>query len=235
MGCAQPFWEDFMMGGWIVMILLAALTFAGLLYFASNRKQLWTAIAATIVLALAGYTVQGKPSLADAPAQTAKKGSREFEALIAMRADMDYKFANSKQWLTMSDSFARSGNFRLSVALLQSGLRKNPNNGDLWAGLGLIMMLAGDGNMSPAASYAFAKTRALSPEHPAPDYFDGLNALFSGDVGKTLKLWESLLERAPKNAKWRPKLESQLSGLKALLSKDGRTDTMPNQNTEIQR
>jgi cytochrome c-type biogenesis protein CcmH len=235
MGCAQPFWEGFMMGGWIVMILLAALTFAGLLYFASNRKQLWTAIAATIVLALAGYTVQGKPSLADAPAQTAKKGNRSFEALIAMRGDMDYKFAKSKQWLTMSDSFARNGNFRMSAALLQSGLRKNPNNGDLWAGLGLNMMLAGDGNMSPAASYAFAKTRALSPEHPAPDYFEGLHALFNGDVNKTMNLWESLLERAPKNAKWRPKLESQIDGVRRILAQATSASDGKIQNTEKQR
>jgi cytochrome c-type biogenesis protein CcmH len=235
MGCAQPFWEGFMMGGWIAMILLAALTFAGLLYFARNRRKVWTAIAATVVLALAGYTVQGKPSLAVAPAQTANKGNREFEALIAMRGDMDYKFAKSKQWLTMSDSFARNGNFRLSVALLQSGLRKSPNSADLWAALGLDMMLAGDGNLSPAANYAFAKTRALSSDHPAPDYFEGLHALFNGDVNKTMTLWESLLERAPKNAKWRPKLESQIAGIKRILAQANAANDGKIQNTEKQR
>jgi cytochrome c-type biogenesis protein CcmH len=235
MGCAQPFREDFVMGGWFVMIGLAALTFAGLLYFASNRKQLWTAIAATMALALAGYAVQGKPYQTTAPSQMAKKGNSEFEALIAIRADMDYKFANSKQWLTMSDGFARNGNFRLSVALLQSGLRKNPNNADLWAGLGLNMMLAGDGNLSPAANFAFAKTRILSPQHPAPDYFEGLHALFNGDVSTTLKLWRSLLERAPKNAKWRPKLESQLTRLNSMLAQTETAIVSENQNTEKQR
>jgi cytochrome c-type biogenesis protein CcmH len=207
-----------MMGGWFAIVMLTALVFAALLFFSPERRKVWSAIAATLMLALAGYAIQGRPSLESAPAQSQKKDDAAFEALIAMRADMDQQFSGSKQWLVMSDSFARDGNFSMSAAFLQSAIKKNPRNGDLWAGLGLVLMLSGDGNMSPAANFAFAKTRALSPNHPAPDYYEGLATLFNGDPVKTLKLWESLVERGPKTAKWRPKLESQLAGLKTLLS-----------------
>jgi cytochrome c-type biogenesis protein CcmH len=206
------------MMGWLVMIIFALLIFAMLLFFSRQRKQAWSAIAATLMLALAGYALQGRAALPSAPAQVQKRDNAAFDTLIAMRADMDQQFSRSKQWLTMSDSLARDGKFSMSAAFLQSAIRKNPRNGDLWAGLGLVMMLSGEGNMSPAAEYAFAKTRALSPRHPAPDYYEGLVALFNGDVGKTVKLWESLLKNAPPKAKWRPKLESQLVGLRTLVA-----------------
>ncbi len=205
------------MDGWFVAIALAALVFAALLFFARQRKQVWTVLAAVLVLALAGYAFQGRPSLPNAPAPIQKKGNKAFEDLITLRADMDRRFSSSKQWLMLSDSYARDGNFKMSAAFLQSALLKKPNDGDLWAALGLVLMLAGDGTISPPSEYAFQKARALSPRHPAPDYFRGLNALFNGDAAKAVTLWEALIKDAPKTAKWRPKLESQLLGLKSML------------------
>lgn len=221
------------MAGWLVVAALTAFVFAGLLFFSRDRGLVWSAIAATLMLALAGYAIQGRPSLNSAPARLQEKDDAAFEGLIAMRADMDQQFSSSKQWLVMADSFARDGNFSMSAAFLQSAIKKNPRNGDLWAGLGLVMMLSGDGNLSPAANYAFAKTRALSPNHPAPDYYEGLAVLFNGDPRKTVTLWELLLERGPKSAKWRPKLESQLAGLKTLLS--SRENASGNAAQDIQK
>jgi cytochrome c-type biogenesis protein CcmH len=221
-----------MMGGWVIMIGLSVVVFAALLFFAGDRKRVWSGVAAAITLATAGYAIQGRPSLPTASAKVEKKGNQTAEAFIAMRADMDQQYAGSKKWLVLADSFARNGNFRLSSALIKSGLKKNPKSADLWAAYGLVLMLAGDGNASQASEFAFAKARALSPKHPAPDYFKGLNALFNGKADKTLKLWSDLLQQAPKNAKWRPKLESQLAGLLAMLSRTQQAEHTAGQSAD---
>jgi cytochrome c-type biogenesis protein CcmH len=64
----------------------------------------------------------------------------------------------------------------------------------------------------------------LNPYSPSPDYFEGLAALFDGRIVEALKLWQGLLDTAPKEARWKPRLESQLSGVMQMaeqLSKSG--------------
>jgi cytochrome c-type biogenesis protein CcmH len=221
-----------MMGGWIVMAGLALACGVALIFFAKDRRTSWSAVVATLVLAMAGYAMQGQPSMASAAAKPQEQNDRAIEALIAMRADMDYQFTGSKQWLLLSDSFARQGKYGMAAAFLQSALRKSPRNADLWAGLGLVLMLAGEGELSPPARLAFANTRKLAPNHPAPDYFEGLNQLLVGDPKKTLALWKTLAERAPKSAKWKPKLESQVNGLATMIEQSARAFEDSEQNNE---
>lgn len=220
------------MGGWIIMIGLAVACCVALIFFAKDRKTIWSAVVATLVLALAGYAMQGQPSLPTAAAKQPEQNDRAVEALIAMRADMDYQFAGSKQWLSLSDGFARQGKYGMAAAFLRSALRKSPQNGDLWAGLGLVLMLAGEGELSPPARLAYANTRKFAPNHPAPDYFEGLNHLFKGDAQKTLALWKPLSERAPKSAKWKPKLESQVEGLANMIEQSADAAESSTQNAE---
>jgi cytochrome c-type biogenesis protein CcmH len=104
----------------------------------------------------------------------------------------------------------------MAAAILQSGIKKNPESADLWAALGVVLMLAGEGQITPPAKMAFVKARALSPKHPVPGYFEGLEVLFKGDLKKAISLWESVMANTPEKAKWRPRLESQLRGLKTL-------------------
>ena len=207
-----------MMGGWIVMLLLSALVFGLLCWFAPERRRLWTVVAATITLALAGYAVQGSPELSSAPAHRAEQQREAIDSLLTMRADMDQRFSSSRQWLILSDSFARSGKYGLAAASIQSGLRKNPRDGDLWAALGVLLMVAGDGEYSAPAKLAFAKARNFSPRHPAPDYFEGLSFLFKGDAPATLEKWNAILAAAPKQAKWKPQVESQILGLQKIIA-----------------
>ncbi len=223
------------MGGWLIMIVLAAATFGGLMLFAHERVKMWTALAAAIMLALTGYAIQGRPSLPSAPAQPIAEKGEAVEALLSIRADMDYQYSASKQWLTLSDGFARNGNYRLAAALLQSGLKKEPRNADLWSALGLVLMLAGDGEISPPAQFAFDKARQFRPQHPAPDYFAGLAALFKQDPAATVALWKPILADAPAKAKWRPRLESQLAGLERMIAQSQPLPQTNSQPAEIKQ
>ena len=203
--------------GWLPVLAMAAMVVGGVLLFVPGRKQLWPAIAAAAVLGLAGYAWQGSPDQAASPAQPITAKLKAADALLQMRADMDTGYGIGKQWLITADSYARSGKYDYSAAFIQSGLREHPRNGDLWAGLGVVLLLAGDGQMSPPAKMAFANARKFGPRNPAPDYFDGLVELFEGRPAKTVEIWQRLVDNAPDKAIWRPKLESQLGGLKTIL------------------
>ena len=203
--------------GWLPVLVIAAAVLAGVLFFVPGRKQLWPAIAAAVVLGLAGYAWQGSPEQEASPAQPITAKLKAADALLQMRADMDTGYGIGKQWLITADSYARSGKYDYSAAFIQAGLRQHPKNGDLWAGLGVVLLLAGDGQMSPPAKMAFANARKFGPRNPAPDYFDGLVELFEGRPAKTVEIWQRLVDDAPDKAIWRPKLESQLGGLKTML------------------
>ena len=205
------------MTGWLPVLAIAALLIGGVLLFVEGRKQLWPAIAAAVVLGLAGYAWQGSPEQVASPARPITAKLKAADSLLQMRADMDTGYGIGKQWLITADSYARSGKYDYSAAFIQSGLRQYPKNGDLWAGLGVVLLLAGDGQMSPPAKMAFANARKFGPRNPAPDYFEGLVELFEGRPAKTVEIWQRLVDNAPDKAIWRPKLESQLGGLKTML------------------
>jgi cytochrome c-type biogenesis protein CcmH len=210
--------------GWLPVLVIAAMVIGGVLLFVPGRKQLWPAIAAAVVLGLAGYAWQGSPEQAAAPAQPITAKLKAADALLQMRADMDTGYGIGKQWLITADSYARSGKYDYSAAFIQAGLRQHPKNGDLWAGLGVVLLLAGDGQMSPPAKMAFANARKFGPRNPAPDYFDGLVELFEGRPARTVEIWQRLVDDAPDKAIWQPKLESQLGGLKTMLQSVQPTD-----------
>jgi cytochrome c-type biogenesis protein CcmH len=215
------------MTGWILLILIAGSVFAMLLRFGKLPRNTWEPLAAVIVLAMSGYALQGRPSLPDAPAKLLPGKGQEASALIDMRAEMDQNYGSAKRWLITADSFSRSGDYALSAGYIKAGLRQNPKNADLWSGLGVQLMLASEGRMSAPAKYAFDRARKLNPYSPSPDYFEGLAALFDGRVVEALKLWQGLLDTAPKEARWKPRLESQLAGVTRMAEQLSKSGTPP--------
>jgi cytochrome c-type biogenesis protein CcmH len=204
------------MSGWIALALLAAASLAVLMWLVRRDNGLWQVAAAAILLGMTGYALQGRPAAPSSPAKSQAAKEDAAVQLVEMRADMDQQFGGAKRWLVTADSFAKQGDYRLSASYIQAGLRQSPDDPDLWSALGLQLMLASDGQMSPPAQLAFDKARAIRPNYPSPYYFAGLARLFGGDVDSAILLWEKTLSLATPKAKWRPRMEAQLAGAKAL-------------------
>jgi cytochrome c-type biogenesis protein CcmH len=203
---------------WAILIAIAEISFGALLKFGKLPRLAREPLAAALALAIAGYAMQGRPSVSGSPATATPAKTQAVAAYIAMRADMDKNFSPARQYLILSDAFARQGKYRLGASYIRSGLMRYPYSPDLWAGLAVQLMLANDGKMSPPAQLAFARVRVLSKIHPAPDYFKGLDELFAGRPDQSLMLWRNLLANPPKNAKWPAKLESQVKGLELMIA-----------------
>jgi len=204
------------MNGWLALAMLSAGSLALLVWNVRGSKGLWQVAAATILLGMTGYALQGRPDLQTSPAKSLGASELAAVQLVELRADMDQSFGSAKRWLVTADSFAKQGDYKLSASYIQSGLRSEPQNPDLWSALGLQLMLASEGQMSPPAQLAFDKARAIRPSYPAPYYFAGLARLFAGDLDGAILLWEKTVSLATPQAKWKPRIESQLQAAKML-------------------
>jgi cytochrome c-type biogenesis protein CcmH len=204
------------MNGWVALALLATAGFGAIYWLGRLPNGLWQVAASALLLGMTGYALQGRPTVKSSPAKSLAATSDAAVQLVAMRGDMDQSFGSAKRWLVTADSFSRQGDYKLAAAYIQSGLRNEPENADLWSALGLQLMLASKGQMSAPAQLAFDKARAIQPNYPAPYYFAGLARLFGGDLNSAILLWEKTLSLATPKAKWKAQLESQLQAARIL-------------------
>ena len=189
--------------GFVGLALIAAAT-VSLLWLMKLRGPLLTLAAAAIAFGCAGYAWQGRSGL-DGVSRAASARAAPMSLAVA-RAALMGQFDNADSWLTMSDNFAARGNGTDAVGILRSAVREHPRDYKLWVGLGNALVDHGR-SLNPAARLAYANAAALAPDHPGPPFFLGLAEARSGNPGEALRLWRTILAKAPANASWRPLVE----------------------------
>ena len=189
------------MTGLFIVLLLAALAL-GVMRLAGLRGGLMTFAASALMLGAAGYALSGRPGLEGSP-RSERPAPAAPIPLTGARNLFLGRFSASDHWLIIADSLASRGKTQDSVGILRSAIRAHPRDYGLWVGLGNALTDHARG-ITPAARYAYRRARELAPNAPAPDYFEGLALLRSGDAAAAYAMWRSLLNRAPANAQWRP-------------------------------
>lgn len=201
------------MMGWLAILLLAALTLAGLWRFVGRDPGALQFVGAALLLALAGYAWQGRPGLAGAPKRAAAHQAVPDSAFADLRPDLMGRFNTAAAWLNVAESYQRSGDTQSGVDIIRSALRQSPRNADLWVGLGNALVLHADGLMTPAAELAFNRASQIAPDHPGPRFFYGLALAQGGRYDEAEQTWRTLLASAPPTATWRGAIEQQLQAL----------------------
>ena len=200
--------------GWVTILILALLVFAGLWWFVRGTaaRQL---VGAALFVALAGYAWQGRPGLAGSPkAPPARQQVPESE-FAQIRQELLGRFDAASRWLTMAEGYQRRGDTRSAVEIIQAGLRESPRDADLWVGLGNALVIHGNGMMSPSAQLAFQRAAAIAPDHPGPAFFYGLALAQGGNYAEAERIWRQLLASAPPSATYRQAIEERLRALDA--------------------
>jgi len=202
--------------GWLLSLLLALVTAAGLILFVRPGRAALQMIAAALLLGLAGYAWQGNPALPGSPTPPS-----------AHKRGGDTLFAHERKvWLETvgfdalqldgADAFIRNGDPDYAVGLLHAYVKREPESMGLWLGLGNALEAQADGVLTPPARYAFERAAAVAPDHPAPVYFLGLAYLQMGDIEGARTIWRDLLLKAPADASWRPRLQMRVALLERL-------------------
>ena len=196
--------------GWVLFFFVALLVFAALWKLGKFDAASLQFLGAALLLALSGYAWQGRPELPGRPKPPPSKQRLPDSDFAETRRDMLGTFDRANQWLTIAESYQRSGDTKSGADILQSALRNAPRDPDLWVGLGNALVLHSDGMMTPAAQLAFRRAQEIAPNHPGPRFFYGLGLAQSGRFDEAERLWRQVLATAPADASWRPMIEERL-------------------------
>ncbi|MEO7246974.1 MAG: tetratricopeptide repeat protein [Novosphingobium sp.] len=208
------------MNGWIIASALAATSFALLAKIFRLPRKGWEAAGAALVLGIAGYFLQGSPRQPGAPREPAEKvTSGDAAAAIAERQKLNGAGPAANSALVTADAFARHGQFADAAEMLRGTVHKDPGNGQAWLALANALVQHSEGNLSPAALYAFNRAGALDPANPGPPFFLGLALAQSGRLADGRAIWAALLARSPADAPWRNDLSARMAELDAFIAR----------------
>ncbi len=204
---------------WLPVIVLAALAFLAAVFVFKAQRSGWETIGAALLLGIAGYALQGSPGVSGAPKAVPESLHADGSAAVAARQALGNDRAGMQSnWQIVADGMARNGQFGDAATMLLGAVEQNPANADAWLALGNALMGHAQGNLSPAALYAYRRAEAAAPDHPGPPFFLGLALAQTGQPEAGRRLWAELLARSPQDAPWRADLEARLAELDGFIA-----------------
>lgn len=202
------------------VILLAAAAFALAALMLRLPRAGWALFGAALLFGLAGYALQGSPGYAGAPKAAAREAQDVGVALVDARREL-YGPLPPSRFVTVSDAFARRGQFSDAAGILRKSLEENPRDAEAWLALANALVENAEGQLTPAATYAFSRAEQQAPANPGPGFFLGIALINSGRPAEARQLWSDMLTRAPADAPWREGLKERLDRLDVLIARMG--------------
>lgn len=199
--------------GWLLILGLAAIVLIGLWKFARLDRAALQLLGAALLVAMAGYAWQGRPDLSGKPVPPPVRKQLPDNEFSKTRGAMLGQFDSASGWLTLAESYQREGDTRGGAEIIESALKKLPNDPDLWVGLGNALVIHAGGMMTPSAELAFQRAARLAPEHPGPKFFFGLALAQGGKFDEAERIWRGLLASSPETVSWRPMVEERIAML----------------------
>jgi cytochrome c-type biogenesis protein CcmH/NrfG len=199
--------------GWLLIILMALAVLIALWRFARFDRVQVQLLASALLIAMAGYALQGRPGLEGKPVPPQARQKLPDSAFAGARQEMLGQFDTASRWLIIAESYHRSGNTQSAVGILRSGIKAHPEDPDLWLGLGNALIIHAGGMMTPAAELAFQRAARFGPDQPGPRFFYGLALAQGGRLEEAEQIWRALLASAPADAEWRLMVEDRLARL----------------------
>lgn len=211
--------------GWMIALGLALAAFAALVLAFKAPRRGWEAIGAALLLGIAGFAWQARPAQPGAPKEAQLAQRKDAAALVAARQELARQSGQTpNSWMVIADAFARNGQFGDAAGVVLGAVEKDPANADAWLALANNLVGHAEGNLTPAARYAYARALQADPAHPGPAFFMGLALASNGKLDEGRAMWAALLAGAPKDAPWRADLEARLARLDAFIAAQAAPD-----------
>lgn len=214
--------------GW-AMLALIGLGALGLLWLCGAPRALWSVGAAALMLGASGYALQGRPGLAGAPvkATDSKAVDPQVVAQLAeVRGMMFGRFTSLDTAFYPADALMRSGRPQTAAQMMLGAVRQSPDDAALWTWLGMTLVEADSGTMSPAAALAFRRAMVLAPRHPGPAFFYGMAQARTGQAEAAVPLLTRALALTPATASYRRDVERALLSVRIFVAMRARAAAM---------
>jgi cytochrome c-type biogenesis protein CcmH len=207
------------MSSWIPIIVLALLAFLVAAFALKLPRKSWALLGAVLFVGLAGYSWQGSPDEAAAPARSASEdvGELGWQVVDQRLAIVGTRAHSDSRALVTADAMMRQGRFGTAAAILRAETRRNPNDAEVWLALGNALTFHAEGRITPAVVHAYRQSQIADPRSAGPSLYMGYALLDQGKLIEAHQLWSGVLANAPENADWRPELERQLATLEAAM------------------
>ncbi len=204
--------------GWVMLALVGAVAF-GLLALFGVPRTLWSFGAAALMLGATGYALQARPGLSGASAAASR--AVEVDAVGAtkmreLRSAMFGQFTALDYAFYPADALIRSGKADTAAHLMLGAVRQTPQAPALWTWLGMTLVEADQGTMSPAAGLAFRRGVTLAPKHPGPAFFYGMALARAGQPEAAIPWLRRALRLTPDGASYRPDVQGALIQIQML-------------------
>lgn len=204
---------------WVLAILLAVAAWLVIVFAFKTSRKGWEAIAAALLLGIAGYGMQASPGMPGAPKTATQEFDGDPAALVeARQAVADRGIPSLNRWIVIADGMARNGQFANAAQVLLGAIQKDPDNSEAWLALANALLAHADGNLTPASLYAYQRAELADPDSPGPPLFLGLALAQSGRLVGARTLWSDLLERSPPDAPWRQGLAERLEQVDQMIA-----------------
>ena len=207
---------------WVAILALAVVCFVLLVVVLRAPRAGREAIAAALLVGLAGYALQGRPDLAGAPRARDEAPDDGAEAMIAQRQALAGSAGTGNEvggnsWLMIADALSRHGEYADAAGVLRGAVERDPHDPQAWLAMANALVGHAGGALGPSARYAFRQAEAADPAAPGPPFFLGLAMARSGQLVEARGQWAALLARTPANAPYRAGLAEQLDRLDAVI------------------
>ncbi|MBH0112952.1 tetratricopeptide repeat protein [Novosphingobium sp. YJ-S2-02] len=207
---------------WIVIAVLALLVFLLAIFLFKVPAGAREALAATLLLGIAGYALQGSPGQVGSPKAAAPDSPEASALLVDARAQISNStIPPTNRWVIIADGLSRNGQNAAAAQILRSAVDEDPKNAEAWLAMANGLVAHADGTLTPAARYAYERAAKADDKAPGPPFFLGLAQAQSGEFLEARKLWAGLLEDAKPDARWRPVVEAELARLDAFIEANG--------------
>jgi cytochrome c-type biogenesis protein CcmH len=204
---------------WVVAIALAVACFAAIALAFRVPQKGWAIVLAALALGLAGYGLQGSPSLPGAPKSAMPAEREQGGQIIDLRKALVGRQRSYEPLMITADGLMRGGEFKEAANLFSGIVRKNPHDGEAWLALGNALAFHADGLLTPSALLAYNRAAAELPQSAGPPFFVGLGLIRQGKLIEAHKLWTKTVAALPPNAPGRDLLADRLAALDALMRK----------------
>lgn len=203
---------------WVAILTLALLAFAFAAFVLKLPRDGWTLFAALLVFGLAGYAWQGSTAQPGSPKAAQLQAPQSGEAMVDFRRSLFDDGQPKPGYLTVSDGFARRGQFSDAAGLLRQGLSDNPAHTEGWMALANALIEHTGGVVTPAARHAYERAYASDPDNPISLFILARSYERMGDLRNAREIWQDLLAGSPEDAPWREDLAGRIEAIDARMS-----------------